>query len=271
MRDEDCVAFLQWALPLLHMRWEGFRRVRGQVCKRISRRIKKLGIENSTEYRDYLNLDEKEWELLDGLCRVSISRFYRDKMVFSFLEQEVLPVLAQQSLDHDKETLKVWCMGCSSGEEPYTVSLLWKFRMQSRFPGMEVDILASDADPCLVQRATVASYSYATIKNLPDEWRQAAFTRTDDDFLLKPEYRRSVRFSLEDVRLRMPDEKFDLVFCRNLVFTYFDEALQSKILEQLRGVLTTNGGLVIGVREKLPESFPGFSPWSERLGIYRKI
>jgi len=253
------------------MRWEGFRKVRGQVCKRISRRIKKLGIENSTEYRDYLNVNKKEWKLLDGLCRVSISRFYRDKLVYLFLEQEVLPVLVQQSLDRDKETLKVLCIGCSSGEEPYTVSLLWKFQMQSRFPGMEIDILASDADPCLVQRATVASYSYASIKNLPGEWRQEAFTRTDDDYLLKPEYRRSVRFSLEDVRLNMPDEKFDLVFCRNLVFTYFDEVLQRKMLEQLRGVLRTNGVLVIGVREKLPVSCPGFSPWSERLGIYRKI
>lgn len=271
MRDEDCVAFLQWALPLLHMRWEGFRKVRGQVCKRISRRIKNLGIENSTEYRDFLTVNEKEWKLLDGLCRVSISRFYRDKMVYSFLEQEVLPVLAQQSIERNEETLKVWCVGCSSGEEPYTVSLLWKIRLQSRFPGIEMDIRASDADSVLIQRATVASYSYATIKNLPDEWRQEAFTRTDDDYLLKPEYRRSVRFSLEDVRVRLPDEKFDLVFCRNLVFTYFDEALQHKMLEQLRGVLRTNGVLVIGVREKLPESCPGFSPWSERLGIYRTI
>lgn len=270
MRDEECVAFLQWALPRLRMRWPGFRKVRGQVCKRLQRRIKALGLEGEADYRDYLSANEGEWPILDGLSRVSISRFYRDKQVFAFLEQEVLPALAQQAIARGERWLKVWSVGCSSGEEPYTVSLLWRLQLQSRFPSIGLRILASDADPNMIRRATVATYRYASVKNLPERWRDEAFTSSNDCYALKPDYRRECRFIVEDVRERVPEESFDLILCRNLVFTYYDEPLQRKLLERMSDLLKGEGALVIGVHETLPAAFPRFAVWSERLRVYRK-
>lgn len=270
MKDEDCVAFLQWALPQLRMRWSGFRKVRGQVCKRLQRRINALSLEGISNYRDYLRQNREEWLILDELSRVSISRFYRDKQMFTLLEQEVLPTLAQQAMSCGDRCLKVWSVGCSSGEEPYTVSLLWRLRLQSQFPEIGLHILASDADSNMIRRAKAAAYRYSTIKNLPQPWRDEGFIQNGEYFFLKMEYQQDVLFSVDDVRKHLPEERFHLVLCRNLVFTYYEEALQRELLEQLKGVIVEKGGLVLGVHETLPEHTSGFEPWSERLSVYRK-
>jgi chemotaxis protein methyltransferase CheR len=95
MTDQDCVAFLQWSLPRLGMRWQGFRKVRGRVCKRIDRRVRELGLADAAGYRAFLQENAHEWNVLDSLCRVTISRFYRDRELFRFLEREVLMKLSR--------------------------------------------------------------------------------------------------------------------------------------------------------------------------------
>jgi hypothetical protein len=79
MQDAECVALLRWALPRLGLRWPGFRKVRRQVCKRINRRIKELGLADVAAYREHLERVPEEWPRLDALCRITISRFYRDR------------------------------------------------------------------------------------------------------------------------------------------------------------------------------------------------
>src|SRR4051812_3321182 len=98
MQDRECAAFLEWALPRLELRSPGFRRVRGQVCKRLARRQSELGIPSLTEYRTYLDSHPDEWRVLDPLCRVTISRFYRDRAIFDALAGEVLPLLAERAV-----------------------------------------------------------------------------------------------------------------------------------------------------------------------------
>jgi chemotaxis protein methyltransferase CheR len=75
------VALLRWALPRLHLRWPGFRRVRRRVCRRIGRRVRELGLAETAPYRARLEADPREWGRLDALCRISISRFFRDRSV----------------------------------------------------------------------------------------------------------------------------------------------------------------------------------------------
>src|SRR5688572_10367475 len=93
MTDAECVDLLQWALPRLGLRWQGFRKVRRQVCRRLSRRIAELGLSEAGSYRAYLESNEQEWDALAALCRVTISRFWRDRAVFEALRDEVLPQL----------------------------------------------------------------------------------------------------------------------------------------------------------------------------------
>lgn len=270
MRDQDCVAFLQWALPQLRMRWTGFRKVRAQVCKRLARRLRELELENHTAYQHRLENTADEWPVLDALCRVSVSRFYRDKMLFAFLECEVLPELAQRALARGERCLKVWSAGCGSGEEPYTVAILWTLQLQSQFPTLQLQVLASDADPRLCRRARQACYPWSAVKNLPAEWRVRVFAEQDGQFCLKTEYLQLVRFTQQDIRSATPDGCFDLLLCRNLVFTYLVEEQQQEILARLRTVLQPGGALVTGIHENLPAGSTGFTAWSEKLRIYRR-
>lgn len=271
MRDDECVQFLQWALPQLRMRWPGFRKVRGQVCKRITRRLTQLGLDAVTDYRDYLGGHADEWCVLDKLCQVTISRFYRDKLMYRFLARKVLPNLAQQVLDQGGDCLRVWSVGCGSGEEPYTIALIWQLQMQSQFPRpVLLRLLATDTNPVMRQRVADASYTYSSVKNLPAKWRDTAFTQDAERYCLKPEYKNDIQFMQADVRTAIPMETFDLVLCRNLVFTYFDEGLQRRILDRMQAVLRPGGALVIGIHEHLPEGVSEFTEWSAKLEIYRK-
>jgi len=93
MRDADCIAFLQWALPRLDLRWQGFRKVHGQVCKRLKRRMKALGLEDIAAYRARLKADPDEWAVLDGMCHITISRFFRDSRILEALALRVFQKL----------------------------------------------------------------------------------------------------------------------------------------------------------------------------------
>jgi len=135
MTDAECVGFLQWALPQLGLRWPGFRKVRRQVHKRLNRWLAELGLAGIADYRGHLETHPEEWPRLDALCRISISHFYRDRSVFDCLRDDVLPVLAEAAIARCENQVRCWSIGCASGEEIYTVVILWKEHLQSRFPG----------------------------------------------------------------------------------------------------------------------------------------
>jgi chemotaxis protein methyltransferase CheR len=222
----DCVVFLQWALPRLGRRWAGYRKVRRQVCRRVRRRVAALGLDGYEAYRGRLEADPGEWDVLDGLLNVTISRFNRDRSVFAFLQEEVL-----------RPGMRVWSAGCASGEEPYTLALLCD----------GLDILATDVDPAMLRRAEAARYPDSSLRELPDGLRRA---------LGDERIRRCVTFERHDVRDEPPGA-FDLVLCRNLVFTYFDEATQRAALERFARVTPL---LVTGAHEALPGGQRLFTP-----------
>lgn len=270
MKDEQCVQFLRWALPHLQMRWSGFRRVHKQVCKRLERRLRELTLENIEEYQCRLKTHPDEWQFLDTLCRITISRFYRDKGVFVVLEREVLPALAHGARKRGDSALRVWSAGCASGEEPYSLAILWAVKLQSRFPAMTVDIVATDADPGVIRRAGEARYSFSSLKDLPESWRKQGFTREGDTYLLKPEYKRHVTFLEQDIRRQQPEGPFDLVLCRNLVFTYFDDALQLELLEHIVDQMHDGAAIILGIHEHLPKGAQHLTTWFDKQGVYRR-
>jgi chemotaxis protein methyltransferase CheR len=272
MQDSDCVEFLQWALPRLHRRWPGFRKVRAQVCKRIDRRCQALGLAGPRVYRDYLERHPVEWEALDRLCPITISSFYRDKAVFDFLGTALLPQLAQDARRHAVRELRALSIGCASGEEPYTLKLAWHFHAAPVYPEISLHVVTTDVLPELLDRARQACYSSGSLKRLPEAWRAQAFEPVAGGYCLRTEYRQGIEFVQQDVRTALPDGIFNLILCRNLVFTYFDEDTQRQILARLLASLVPGGALVIGRREALPSGTAELTPWpdAERLGIYRR-
>jgi chemotaxis protein methyltransferase CheR len=268
LKDTDCVRFLQWALPRLGMRWQGFRRVRRQVCRRLQRRLSELQLDTLAQYRSLLagGGAEAEWAGLDRLCRISISRFYRDKGVFQRLEHELLPGLQTQVLAQGRHLLRIWSIGCASGEEPYTLALMCAFTQAvSR---CQVEIVATDADPHLLTRARRACYPASSLRELPNAWR-IAFEIRNDEFCLQSKYREVVSLAEQDIRLRSADGLFELILCRNLVFTYFKPALQIEIARRLADALVPGGMLLLGAHETLPEPLSTLE--AESAWLYRRV
>ncbi|MBN1209794.1 MAG: chemotaxis protein CheR [Myxococcaceae bacterium] len=271
MTDRECVELLQWAAPRLRLRWEGFRRVRGQVCKRIGRRVKALGLEGGAAYRARLEAEPSEWAVLDALCRVTISRFYRDHRVFDALRQELLPSLLREARARGEAVLRVWSAGCASGEEPYTVAILFRLGLSPDFPEVRLELIATEADDDLLTRARRGCYPPGTLRELPPEWAARAFTRTGEgEQCLAPELREGLTFRCEDLRAEMPAGPFHVVLCRNVAFTYFAPPLQREVLARLVERLVPGGLLVIGAHESLPESAIPLERAAGPLPIFRK-
>lgn len=270
MEDNACVAFLQWALPRLNLRWSGFRKVRRQVCRRIDRRIAELGLPDIDSYKKYLTVTGGEWAVLDHFCRITISRFYRDRLIFDYLGTEVLPLLSERSLQRDDRVIRAWSGGCASGEEPYTLALIYHFLIREQFPDVHVEISATDIDPAVLERAQNGCYNESSLRDLPAHWRQEAFVYQHGMYSLKPFVKTYVRFSILDIREQAPAGTFDLIFCRNLAFTYFNVEIQRSVLARLFRKLADRGVLVIGLHENLPDNDLGLIRWLEHMPIYEK-
>ncbi|MCO6479704.1 MAG: hypothetical protein J5I94_23915 [Phaeodactylibacter sp.] len=130
-------------LPRLRLRWPGFRKVRNQPCKQVKRRIRDLGLEGFDAYRRYLEEQPEEWDRLDAFCRITISRFYRGRGVFNCIRDTLLPGLARKAMEKGLP-LRCWSAGCASGEEPYSLALIWHFELKKQFPGLDMEITATD-------------------------------------------------------------------------------------------------------------------------------
>jgi len=302
MTDSECVEFLQWALPRLRFRWPGFRKVRRQVRRRIERRLQGLGLPGIAAYREHLASHPEEWQVLDACCPITISRFYRDRGVFDYLGRAILPGLARAAIDEGRSELRSWSAGCACGEEPYTLVILAQGAL-AEFPGVRLRVLATDVDPRVLARARRGRYAPGSLKDVPAEWLsgplervakrtphaprevdcafrsltrsgrstfcQAPLVQTGDEYEVDEAVRGQIEFQEQDLRRRMPDGPFDLVLCRHLVFTYFDEALQRDVLARIIERIRPGGVLVTGKQERLPEPADRVAPIGGNLGIYR--
>jgi len=269
MIDAEVTAFLQWALPRLHRRWAGYRKVRGAVAKRLKRRLRTLGLGDLSAYRGRLHSHAEEWRELERLLGIPISRFYRDRGVFDAVAEAVLPVLARAALLEGRATVDCWSAGCASGEEPYTLAILWQVRLAPALHALAVRIIATDNDPALLERARIGCYPASSLKELPADLHSAAFEQRGDRWCVRNTFRR-VEFMPQDLREQMPAGPFDLVLCRNVIATYYVPKVQREIFGRLAARLRPGAALVLGLHEVLPEGIDGLSAWPGARAVFRR-
>jgi chemotaxis protein methyltransferase CheR len=251
---DGCVQFLQEHLPGLGYRWEGFRKVRKQVCKRIGQRLRELKLSDLYAYRQYLESHKEEAEVLDFLCNITISRFYRDRGIFNRLETEILPSIAESAVQNNLKHIRCWSAGCCSGEEPYTLQILWKLSVSPELSrNIPLQVIATDRDPSLIERARKGVYSAGSFKDMPPEWKDRAFDVRGKSSHIKEIFRQNVQFQEQDIRKGLPDGEFELILCRNLVFTYFQENLQRETFCRMMTKLKPGGLFIVGIHESVPE------------------
>jgi chemotaxis protein methyltransferase CheR len=269
---DECAIFLHWCLPRLRMRYEGFRKVRKRLCRPLGERIAGLGLAGFPAYRVFVEKHPDEWSVIDEICRISITRFYRDQQVFAYIAREILPSLCRRMVDRRETLLRIWSAGCNAGQEPYTIRILWS-SCARQYPGIALQVIGTDIDAGLLERARQARYGFSALKELPQELRARAFETSSapEQYQLRAEYRQGVVFERQDIRRELPAGQFDLILCRNLVFTYFDEELQRQIARRIADKLVAGGYLVLGSHESVPAGLETLPLVNRTLQIYRKV
>ena len=267
--DTACVAFLQWAAPQIDLRWPGLRKVRRQVCRRLKARMRELGLNGFVAYRGRLEADPAEWRILDASCRITISRFFRDRGVFEAVRRQVLPEIAARARREGRGA-RAWSAGCASGEEPYTLKILWDLEIAPAVPGARLTLVASDVDPVMLARARRGCFEPSSLRELPPALIEPAFDRQGALDCVRPERREDVEILEQDLRTQTPEGRFDLILCRYLAFTYFAEPLQRRVLARLLERLRPQGWLVIGTHERLPGETPELEPLAHAPQVFQR-
>lgn len=259
--------FLREIAPLLGLQWRPFQR-RG-IRRKVERRIAQIGLSNFEEYLLRVKGDSKEQRHLSQVLTVTISRFFRDKEVFQTLHHSIIPTLLKEK---DRQDLKIWSIGCASGEEPYSLSLLWKERYEQTWPQIHLSILATDVDEKMLARAKVGRYKKSSLNEVAEDTLRIFFKIKNGIYFLNQVARENVEFERHDILQEEPFLGMDIVFCRNLAFTYFSKESQIEVLRKIAISLEENGYLVVGKDESLPLTYPTlFVPIVPTEKIYQKF
>ena len=223
---------------------------------RLQRRLRQLNLDSLEDYQRHLfqspNTDQ-EWIEFINLITTNKTDFFREPKHFDYLTQRALPSFGQAKTG--SWHCHLWCAGCSSGEEPYTLSMVLA-EYAARHPGFEFSILGTDISTRVLNQARDAIYEEVKVDPVPDEYRHRYLMRSRDRrralFRVVPELRQRVRFG----RLNFMSEnyglheKFDIVFFRN-VMIYFEKDTQQQVLTRLCAQLRPGGYLFAGHSESL--------------------
>jgi len=223
---------------------------------RLQRRLRVRGLHSIDDYKEYLfNSPAGDAELVDFIDAVTTNKtdFFREPHHFSYLRRTALPAL---DLVPDRPWhFKLWCAGCSSGEEPYTLSMVLSEHAAGR-PGFDFSLLATDVSTRVLKAAREAVYDEAHVEPIADELRKKYLLRSRspgrNQVRIVPDLRRRVQFH----RLNFMDadyavaDTFDVIFFRN-VMIYFDKPTQQAVIRKLCRNLRPGGYLFVGHSESL--------------------
>ena len=256
--------FLKTTLPRLGLRWRRFRRK--SIRKRIFRRMQQLNLHTWSEYKSHVLEHEEERNLLTSILTVTISRFWRNSSLFERLENIWLPALLE-SVDAE-ESVQIWSAGCASGEEPYSLLILWDESFANS--GRKLHLLASDSDSHCLERAQHGRYPASSFREMPLDLRQKYCTNEKGTFSVRRDLTQRIEWFEHNLIWEPPPVKNHFIFCRNLVYTYFTDSLQHEITRRFHQALVAGGFLVVGRKDRLPRGTEGIFRLVDHP-IYQKV
>lgn len=225
------------------------------VKRRMINRMGILDISSISEYLDYLNRDNLEKKALFNDLLIGVTQFYRDPNVWSQLtEQAIKKIIIEKPKDQD---IRIWVPACSSGEEAYTLSILFKEAMYQLNTYRRLRIFASDIDKGSLNLASSGKYERKIVDDLPPHILEKYFHGDKSSYVIDESIRSQVIFAAHNILRDPPFSRMDLISCRNLLI-YFRSPAQRKILSYFHFSLVSNGYLLLGTAETcsiMPEYF----------------
>lgn len=237
---------------------------RSTVLRRLSRRMQLAGQLTIPDYLQYLRSHPQEIEALFAAFLISVTSFFRDPDSWAALQAQVVEPLVER-IEADQQ-VRVWVPGCSTGEEAYTVAILFLEAAQRlRAPINHLLIFATDVDEKALASAREGLFPQSITADMSEERLERFFRREDDHFRAANEVRDRIVFAAHDLLRDPPFSRLHLISCRNLLI-YLDRELQDQVMGIFRYALRDEGYLSLGASETVDDDL--FQPLDARHRIY---
>jgi chemotaxis methyl-accepting protein methylase len=229
------------------------------------------GVHTYADYARVLDSDSSEYDRLLDALTINVTKLFRNWQVYETLAEHVVPTI----WDADNRSIHVWSAGCSSGEEPYSLAVLFhRYAALKRHLNQirRLDVLGTDIDRASLTAAERGSFPEAAFEETPAELRERYFSAAPP-YTIVGAVRHSVRFQRLDLLDQFPTTPrgFALIACRN-VLIYFDRETQEQLLARFHDALAPGGFLVLGKVETLLGPVRSrFAPVDARERIFRRV
>ncbi|MBW2610638.1 MAG: hypothetical protein JRC68_09900 [Deltaproteobacteria bacterium] len=254
-------------LQRLRLSWRGYRKVRKGVKKRIHRHMQRLGCPNLAKYLNRLDNDNEARHECERLMTVSISHFFRDLRLWEMLEKRILPEL----IEKHSNKITIWSAGCASGEEVYSLKILWDSMGASNTNMPELEIIATDTNPLYLERARTGVYPPSSLRELPGHHRSHYFQQhRGRSFVIKDTLKTGIEWQILNLLADPPDSQFQIILLRNNLLTYYQDELKGPAFKKVIEYLSADGYLIIGSHEKLPIETPELQPFASLPYVFKK-
>jgi len=234
--------------------WSGYRKVRRGVKKRLYRHMHQLGCRNVQAYFWALDESKETRQACERLMTVSISRFFRDRQLWQYLEKEILPSIIRKQ----RKRMRVWSAGCALGEEVYSFKILWHTIVGCKGPQPELEMVATDMNPDYLRMARAGIYPPSSLKEVPERWQDLYFKRKQGQgYSVVDHLKKGIVWQVGNALSDAPGMDFQVIFLRNSLLTYYLEAIKAPAFQNVITSLAQNGFLIIGAHEKIPVAARG--------------
>ena len=218
---------------------------------------------------DFLNKDRSEQTTLVQEFLIGVTKFFRDPALFDIFEREVVAKVIQDAYKNSTD-VKAWVVGCSTGEEAYSIAMAMEdYMIQADMP-ISYKIFATDVDTNAIDIASKGIYNEVIRGDVSEERLNKYFIPKQNNFQIKSELRKNIIFSSHDILRNPPFNKMDFVSCRNMLI-YFNNEAQQKALNSMHFALKLNGYLFLGPSERMGILSESFKSINKRAKIYKNI
>jgi two-component system, chemotaxis family, CheB/CheR fusion protein len=243
---------------------------RNSIRRRIDRRMAVQQVELLGEYARYLAQAPEEIDVLFRDLLIGVTRFFRDPEAFLALKEKGIPQLLDgRSGD---STIRVWVPGCSTGEEAYSIAILFREQINAAGLGAKLQIFATDIDPGAIEVARAGTYPASISEDVSAERLERFFVLSEDgdSYRIRKSIRDLLVFSEQDLITDPPFSRMDLVSCRN-VLIYMDAKLQKSLIPLFHYALNADGLLFLGNSESVGDFGDLFETLDQKAKLYRRI
>ena len=237
------------------------------VMRRIERRMQVRHTPELVQYLGLLENDRAEILTLRREMLISVTSFFRDPETFEILADKVIrPRVAESEVG---DTIRVWAAGVATGEEAYSIAMLFleAFEQERRWPNLK--IFATDVDQQCIETAGIGQYPESAAAELSPERLERFFVRKGDNFVVKNELRQCIVFARHNLLADPPFTKMDLVVCRNTLI-YFKSSAQERALRSLQYAVNQGGALLLGSSESLSAMTQGLETINTKHKLFRR-